>query len=125
MEGELWRQVYALAKRVGKGKGVVRGEFLDVDIAAVYLWSVLHDRPVKWACDKRHWRGRCPLKRLPSRSTMSRRLRSASVQRLLVSLEQAFLEQVRRSWCRFIDGKPLPVSGHSQAQGVGYGRATR
>jgi hypothetical protein len=125
MEGELWRQVYGLAKRLSKGKGVVRGRFLDVDVAAVHLWSVLHDRPVKWACDRRNWRGSCPMKRLPSRATMSRRLRSAGVQQLLRSLEQTLVKEGRRSWCRFIDGKPLPVSGHSQAQGVGYGRTTR
>jgi hypothetical protein len=124
MEGELWRQVYGLAKRLSKGKGVVRGKFLDLEVAAVHLWSVLHDRPVKWACDRRNWRGSCPMKRLPSRATMSRRLRSAGVQQLLRNLEQALVKRGRRSWCRFIDGKPLPVSGHSQAQGVGYGRTT-
>lgn len=24
-------------------------------IAAVLLWAALHDRPVSWACDPRHW----------------------------------------------------------------------
>jgi hypothetical protein len=125
MEGELGRQVYGLAKQLGKGAGVIRGAFSDADVAAAYLWSVLHDRPTKWACERRNWRGCCPMKRLPSRSTMSRRLRSAGVQQLLRSLERTLVEQGRRSWCRLIDGKPLPVSGHSQAQGVGYGRTTR
>jgi hypothetical protein len=47
MEGELWRGVYALLKRLGKGRGVVRGVFSDAEIVAVYLWAVVHDRPVK------------------------------------------------------------------------------
>jgi len=114
MEGELWRQVYALAKRLGKASGVIRGRFLDVEIIAVYLWSVLHDRPVGWACKRANWRGRCPMKCLPSPSTMSRRLRAEGVQRLLCDVEKELLHQRPASWCRFIDGKPLPVSGHSE-----------
>jgi Transposase DDE domain len=123
MEGELWGQVYALIARLGKGKGVVRGQFLDVEIAAVYLWSVLHDRPVCWACQRRHWPRFCPLTRLPSPPTMSRRLRSAGVQLLLRCAERELHQQGRASWLRIIDGKPLPVAGHSEAEGVGYGRA--
>ena len=123
MEGELWRQVYALTRRLGKGVGVIRGRFLDVEIIAVYLWSVLHDRPVGWACKRTNWHGRCPMKCLPSPSTMSRRLRAEGVQRLLCAVENELLQQRPASWCRFIDGKPLPVSGHSQDSDAAYGRA--
>lgn len=123
MEGELWRRVYALAKRLGKGKGVVRGTFLDVEIVAVYLWSVLHDRPMRWACERRNWHGWCPMKRLPSSSTVSRRLRSPGVQAVLRSVEGALLNERHASWCRFIDGKPLPISGHSEDADASYGRA--
>ena len=124
MEGELWRQVYALAKRLGKTSGVVRGTYFDVEIIGVYLWSVLHDRPVNWACDRRNWCGRCLMKRLPSPSTISRRLRSDGVQRLLCVIEKELLNQQPASWCRFIDGKPLPISGQSEDSDAGYGRAT-
>jgi hypothetical protein len=124
MEGELWRQVYALAKRLGKCKGVVRGTFLDVEIVGVYLWSVLHDRPVNWACQRNNWQRSCPMNRLPSPSTISRRLRSAGVQWLLRALEKELVNERPASWCRFIDGKPLPISGHSEDSDAGYGRAT-
>ena len=123
MEGELWRQVYALTKRMGKSKGVVRGTYSDVQIVAVYFWSVLHDRPMCWACDHRNWRGSGLAKHLPSTSTLSRRLRSASVQALLRAIENALLKQKPASWYRFIDGKPLPISGHSQDRDAAYGRA--
>jgi len=124
MEGELWRQVYALAKRVGKTSRVVRGTYFDVEIIGVYLWSVLHDRPVNWACERCNWSGRCPMKRLPSPSTISRRLRSEGVQKLLCVIEKELINQRPASWCRFIDGKPLPISGHSEDADAGYGRAT-
>jgi hypothetical protein len=29
--------------------------FSDVEIAKVWFWSVLHDRPVGWACDQQSW----------------------------------------------------------------------
>lgn len=125
MEGELWSEVYARVRRIGKGKGVVRGVYADAVIVAVYLWSVVNDRPVAWACDRRNWRRGCPIKQLPSRSTMSRRLRSNGTQQLLRRLERALIDEGQPSWLRIIDGKPLPVSGHSQAQGVAYGRAAR
>lgn len=64
------------------------------------------------------------MKGLPSRSTVSRRLRSIGVQALLRSLERALLSDSSPSWCRFIDGKPLPISGHSEDSDAGYGRAT-
>ena len=64
------------------------------------------------------------MKRLPSRSTMSRRLRSVDVQALSQAVERELLNQGSPSWCRFIDGKPLPISGHSQDADAGYGRAT-
>jgi hypothetical protein len=54
---------------------------------------------------------------------MSRRLRSAGVQALLRAVEKALLDRGPASWCRFIDGKPLPISGHSKDPDAGYGRA--
>jgi len=46
------------------------------------------------------------------------------VQALLCSVERALLNERPPSWCRFIDGKPLPISGHSEDPDSGYGRAT-
>jgi hypothetical protein len=54
---------------------------------------------------------------------MSRRLRAEGVQWLLCALEKELLRQRPASWCRFIDGKPLPISGHSQDRDAAYGRA--
>jgi hypothetical protein len=64
------------------------------------------------------------MKHIPSPSTMSRRLRSEGVQKLLCDLEKELIRQRPASWCRFIDGKPLPISGHSEDSSAGYGRAT-
>lgn len=123
MEDELWKEIYRLAKRIGKWKGVVRGTYSDAMIVAVYFWAVVHDRPTKWACDKKNWHGRGPKGDLPSASTMSRRLRAEAVLQLVEDIESELIGMNQPSFCRLIDAKPLPVSGHSDDPDVGYGRA--
>lgn len=123
MEDELWKEIYRLAKRIGKSKGVVRGTYSDAIIVAVYFWAVVHDRPNSWACNKKNWHGRGPRGHLPSESTLSRRLRSEGVVRLIKEIEQELLGMNQPSFCRLIDAKPLAVSGHSQDPDAGYGRA--
>ena len=124
MEDELWMEIYRLAKRIGKWKGVIRGFYTDAMIVSVYFWAVVHDRPNHWACDKRNWHGRGFRGPLPSASTLSRRLKTDGVQRLIKSIERALIEKNHPSFCRLIDAKPLPVSAHSEDPDVGYGRAS-
>lgn len=76
------------------------------------------------ACEDENWpiweRRWCK----PSASTMSRRLRSASVTHLLELIENETLQSDASAtlvWA--IDGKPLPISNHSQDRQAGYGRA--
>lgn len=123
MEDELWKEIYRLAKRIGKSRGVVRGKYTDVVIVSVYFWAVVHDRPNKWACDKKNWRGRGFRSKLPSPSTLSRRLRTQAVVELMKEIERVLIDMNHPSFCRLIDAKPLPVSGHSSDPDVGYGRA--
>jgi hypothetical protein len=94
----------------------------DLSIALTYLWSTLSDRPVSWATKREHWPSAFLCCDLPSPATMSRRLRTKSVRKLLVKL----LRALQRSWTRapvwFIDGKPLPVGGSSGDQDAKAGR---
>ena len=83
MEGELWKRLYQVIVESGKGKRGARQQFSDNHIVPVYLWAVLHDRPVSWACVEDNWPQDHPLGTLPSSSTMSRRLRTQGVQDLL------------------------------------------
>ena len=114
MEDEPWREVYRLAKRIGKRRGVVRGPCSDVTIVAVYFWAVVPDRPNNWACHKKNWHGCGPRSKLPSESTLSRRLRTETVMRLIKDMERELINRNQASYCRWIDAKPLPVSGHSE-----------
>lgn len=99
-------------------------QFRDRDIILVWLWAVLHDRPIDWACRRCNWPWHDRTRPLPSGSTMSRRLRCASV----CDLKQAVLVALRitddvASRLLIMDGKPLMVSGNSADRDVGFGRA--
>jgi hypothetical protein len=122
MEHQLWSAIVPHLLALDQTPRPTRHTFLDRDIVAVYLWAVLHDRPQAWACDARNW----PIhrrRRLPSASTLSKRLRTPSVGALLLALFALFAAPQTPGVFWVMDGKPLPVSGVSgDAQAV-CGRA--
>jgi hypothetical protein len=98
----------------------------DCEILAVYLWAVLHDRPTSWACQRCNWpEGLWPRRRLPSQSTMSRRLRTTEVQRLLDLMEESLKQLQGQSWVNVVDGKPLVIGAHSKDPDAQWGWASR
>lgn len=125
MEQELYKQVYQLIRQIVKNKTIKRAKFSDAQILSTYFWSVLHDRPVYWACKKRNWPIYYRRRPLPTESTMSRRLRTKQIQLSLRELEQTLKDKFPRSTCRFIDAKPLPIGGCSKDKHsrFGYGAA--
>jgi Transposase DDE domain len=126
MERERWNQLYRLAVELSRGWRDGHC-FSAAVIVGVYLWSVLHDRPVCWACDARNWPEEMKLGRLPSQGTMSRRLRTAAVQDLLLLMEAALREVSRDPETEaaplVADGKPLVVGGYSKDSDAKFGRA--
>jgi hypothetical protein len=101
MENELWRKVYQIVQRLGKNKRPRRATYNDADILLTYLWSVLHDRPVYWACQKSNW----------------------PIQQLMHKVEKELINQCPPRICRWIDAKPLPVSRNSKDKEAAYGYA--
>ncbi len=91
----------------------------------VYIWAVLHDRPTVWACDPKNWpEGLWPRRKLPSQPTMSNRLRTTEVQRLMHVMEQEIIKlQDDNGWVAAVDGKPLVVGAHSKDPDCKWGRA--
>ena len=121
MERELWNQLYAIVVRLDNLW--TNGFFRVGEIVMVFLWAVVHDRPVSWACQPINWAGRAPAA-LPSQSTMSRRLRTAKVERLLAAVERQLGGDPRRWWLQRIDSKPLPVGHSSKDREAKRGYAT-
>ena len=122
MEHQLFNGILQFISEVDKGRINTRRTFQDGDIVQVFYWAVIHDRPVSWACVRSNW----PIwwkKKLPSCSTMSRRLRTASVKELLAAVEQRVTAPEQSGVFWRIDGKPLPIGGCSKDRQAGYGRA--
>lgn len=119
MERELWIPLYQLAIKLDTGATSFRGRFVDAWIVAVYLWAVIHDRPMSWACQQYNWP--IPHPRLPSETRMSRRLRTPSVMHLLERMYERLA-----GWCadapiEVIDAKPLCVGQFSKDPDARWG----
>jgi len=121
MEAELWKQVYKLVAKIAKNKTLKRATYNNADIVLTYLWAVLHDRPTYWACKKSSWPIYYRRRNLPNPSTMTRRLRTRSIQVLLQDIEQILVNKFPRSTCRWIDGKPLAIGGCSKDKQSAFG----
>lgn len=126
MERELFRSLKAALRRLGRRRRSQRFRYTDATIVEVYYWAVLNDRSVLWACRPANWPIGLRRGFLPSQSDMSRRLRTNSVQRLIARLEQSVLRARRPApLVCMMDGKPLPIAGHSRDPEAGFGRAVR
>lgn len=125
MEGQLWSLIVAVLAMIDKRRKRANQDFSDEEIVKVFYWSVIHDRPVSWACERRNWPLYMRRRPLPSNPTMSRRLRSPSVVALLDALERHICAPREQHLYWMIDGKPLAISGCSKDRQAGYGRAAR
>jgi hypothetical protein len=123
MEHQLWKSIVALLPELDKAPFSPWAEFTDRVIVQVWYWAVIHDRPVSWACQRHNWSVALRRQALPSSPTMSRRLRSASVRKLLAALEQRVVRPQKPGLYWMIDGKPLPIGGCSKDAQAGYGRS--
>ena len=123
MERQLWKAIVVVLDRLDKGRRSTRRKFADRRIVEVFAWGVIHDRPTCWSCRRAHWPIDLQKRPLPSAATMSRRLRSPSVQGLLEALEGRVLAPKDGEMFWMIDGKPLAIGGCSKDRQAGYGRA--
>lgn len=123
MEGQLWRAIVMVLAQLDKRRRRTNEDFSDEEIAKVFYWAVIHDRPISWACRRQNWPLHARRRKLPSDTTMSRRQRSASVIALLDALERRVTKPARPGLFWMIDGKPLVIGGCSKDRQAGYGRA--
>lgn len=124
MERQLWLRIVAVLKTVAKPRDVGCCTFTNERVVLVWFWAVVHDRPVSWACQASSWPVYMRKHKLPSSTTMSRRLRSQAVKTLIDEIEKATLrKQEQPSMYWMIDGKPLIISAVTKDRQSGYGRA--
>lgn len=124
MEAKLYASLYKLVYSLAHPRPR-RCRFNDRIIVMVYLWSVLWDRPVCWACDKDNWFGKNDFE-LPSDSTMSRRLRTAGVQQLIERALAAGSELFGPApLLKAVDSKPMYVGPYTKDPDAKSGRVAR
>jgi hypothetical protein len=123
MEGRIFRQLYDRVRQLGKTHCFKGKRFSDSTIVTTYLWAVVWDRPISWACRLENWPPEWRWQTLPSPSTLSRRLRTVGVLTLFEQARQALAELFPSGLCKLIDSKPLMVSAYSKDREarVGHG----
>jgi hypothetical protein len=110
MERELWPRLYKELRAAAGGTTQKYVHFHPWVIVAVLLWAALHDRSVEWACDARNWSTtRLRPRKLPSRSTMSRRIKRTVFEVFLNRVADRLKGSGPPAWELVVDGKPLPV----------------
>src|SRR5271165_3410055 len=126
MERELWPLLYRHLRAAAKGFSQKCVHWHPWVLVALFLWAALHDRPVCWATQPRHWSTtRLRPDRLPSPATLSRRLDGVAVGLFWRRLEQRLRGAGHPALVAVLDGKPLTISGVSKDPDAGYGRAAR
>ncbi len=114
MERELWPRPYRLVMEAGndlRAKGVSSQPHI---VLPVLLRATLHDRPRCRACDPANWSTTASRPaRIPSDSTLSRRLRRLPEHVLMRMLAERARDVGDPSPIHVLDGKPLPVGGAS------------
>lgn len=127
MEHQLWKEILRVLRGINKPARSAGQRYSDEEIVRVWLWAVLHDRPVSWACQRQNWPLHHRRRPLPSQSRVSRRLRTPGVQRLLEELEaRVLLPEGTGSLLSMVDGKPLLIGGSSKDRQAGVvGRVGR
>jgi hypothetical protein len=123
MERELWPPLYQMVREVAAEVSQKYVQYQPWVLAAVFLWAALHDRPISWACQKRHW-STTTLRpaRLPSPATISRRINSAGLALFWRMLQERLQRGVPPVLVAFLDGKPLPIGGSSKDRDAKRGR---
>src|SRR5689334_9093009 len=123
MERELWPLLYRLIRDTAKTFHQKYVHFQPWVLVAVFCWAALHDRPVSWACQKRHWSTtRLRPAPLPSPSTLSRRIDRVGIGLFWHALEQRLRDSGLPALVAFVDGKPLPIGGNGKDPDARFGR---
>jgi IS5 family transposase len=83
--------------------------YSDLLVLRMWLWAVMHDRPLSWACRRDSYGSAFRPRRLPSVSRFSRRLRTMRFLRSRVLLHRVLVAHGRGEALSFLDGKALAV----------------
>lgn len=116
MDSHGWQGVYQTIRAVDReiaGMGR-RPVYSDVLIVGMYIWSVAHDRPLCWACDRSNYGSCFRPRRIPSVSQFCRRIQTKRCELILQRVHERLSHIEWPSELSFIDGRALIVGAHSK-----------
>lgn len=128
MSSQLWSTLYHTIRMVNRSvaREGRRPAFPDTLIVAMYVWSVLHDRPLCWAADRANYTSRFRPRRLPSRSQFCRRIKTRRCQVILrgVHVRLADVDMGDAPRISLMDGRGFRVKNHSTDPDAARGYAS-
>lgn len=125
MDREIWRCLMVATQGIDRcmPRPRRRFEFSDSLILRMYLWAVLNDRPMYWACDRTHYNRLFRPQQLPSVSQFARRVASPRFRQLLKVLQRRLTKREHESMVlAYLDGKALAVNESSKDPDAKTGR---
>jgi hypothetical protein len=123
MELELWAELsQAICAVQRQFKFNPRDTHRTSLIVRVHLWSVLHDRPTVWGCNRNNWTDKTVPEPLPDQSTMSRRMRRPDFELFLKAMGRRLNGRPRARLLKIIDGKPLELPNHTRDPDAAWSR---
>jgi len=132
MDRHVWQLIYQTIRKVDRAverMGRKPRAFSDVKIVAMYLWTVWHDRPLRWGCNKSHYTGYFRPYKLPSVSQFCRRVKTDRCQMILLGVHQTLTRRNHPLKLSFMDGRAMEVGPHSKdreaTRGWGRGRMAK
>ncbi len=127
MDREIWRLLGAAVRSADRrvrrfGR---RPLYTDQRIVKMYFWSVWHDRPLCWACDRRHYNTMFRPSQLPSVSQFCRRMKTQRIQAMLAATHEYLTRRDTPVPLSFLDGMPLPIRYWSRDRDARVGYASK
>lgn len=124
MSSQGWRQLYQIIKREARRLPKAKRRFVysDALIGAMFVWSVWHDRPQCWACQRSSYNGLFRPRRLPSVSEFNKRIRGERFAMLLDAVFAALVPKPSPGARCWLDARPLPVGACSKDRHARPGR---
>ena len=116
MDGHIWKEIYQAIRRADRSLARVgrRPTYTDGLIVGMYMWSVWHDRPLCWACDRRNYSSLFRPRRLPSVSQFCKRIHSERCDDILQYLQTHLAGLESFTELSFIDGRAMRVGPYSK-----------
>ena len=127
MDNHIWSVVYQTIKDVDRAipRCGRRPVYSDVLIVAMYIWSVWHDRPLCWACDRRHYGGMFRPRRLPSVSQFCKRIKTERCEAIMQKVHEHLSRMEWQTELSFLDGRAMPVGPCSKDRDAARGPTPR